>query len=296
MNDATLRIADKVASTFDFSVDKFPLSGPDAMKTPFYGLFRSDTMDVVGASSVTSRYVPHTADDVLALTEAAAEAFEGDINIDCHFREGHYVNVQPSQDHRRSVYGSADNVFPRVIIRAGYDGKAFNATMGYYRDLCLNLSMLHKVSGTSVSIRHTSSLRDKMNWLIYTFNTLRESWGSLADVIESLETREVVMTSFLDSIYGVPADDASQNTVTRHKNRTEKIFRRIMNERTRSGRPQIAKDFRVSAWEAMNAIQGYVQHDASRKGSPSSFARIIMAANDKAVIAAQDAAMATLVA
>ena len=60
-------VSTKVSEAFNFTVDKFPLSGPDGMRTPWYALFRSDTESVVGNGSVTSRYVPHQTDDVLAL-------------------------------------------------------------------------------------------------------------------------------------------------------------------------------------------------------------------------------------
>ena len=40
--------ADQVRSAFDFTVDKFPLSGPDGMRTPWYAMFRSDSNEVVG--------------------------------------------------------------------------------------------------------------------------------------------------------------------------------------------------------------------------------------------------------
>ena len=62
-----------VADKFSFSVDKFPLYGPDNMATPHFGLFKSDTMECVG-KTVSARYVPHTTEDILAITEAAAEA------------------------------------------------------------------------------------------------------------------------------------------------------------------------------------------------------------------------------
>ena len=40
----------------------------------------------------------------------------------------------------------------------------------------------------------------------------------------------------------------------------------------------------VSAWEAFNAVQGYVQHDAQAKsGFKGEFDRILRAANDQAV-------------
>ena len=285
-------VATKVSEAFDFTVDKFPLSGPDGMHTPWYALFRSDTDSVVGNGSVTSRYVPHQTDDVLALVESAAEAFDGEIDAQCYFTNGHYVSIQPTQHDRLSVFGQNDNVWPRVIINAGYDGKAFRATMGYYRDACRNLAMMTKVSGTTVSIRHTSGLRCKMDDLIATFSVLKDSWATLSDVIQNLESREVQMAEFLNAIYPEPATDATSRAATVHRIRTEAIFKRLQNARFRTGRPQMTDKITVSACEALNAIQGYVQHDAQAKtGFKSDFARILRASRDANVRKAESLAL-----
>jgi hypothetical protein len=276
-NDA----AGKIREAFDFTVDKFPLSGPDGMRTPWYAMFRSDTEEVVGKGSVTSRYVPHQTEDVVALCDAAAEAFDGDIDVSCHFRDGHYVSIQPTKHERLSVYGQSDNIWPRVIVNAGYDGRAFAATMGYYRDACRNLAMMRQVSGTTVSIRHTSGLRGYMDELISTFNTLKDSWSGLTDVIMHLQSSEVQMVDFLNEIYPQPETDASKRGITVHKDRTEAIFKRLQSERFRTGRPSMDNTFKVSAWEAFNAVQGYVQHDAqSKTGFKSDFDRILRASRD----------------
>ena len=294
MTSVSVSAVDSVKSKFDFSVDKFPLAGPDGLKTPLYGLFRSDTMEFVG-KPCSKHYVAHQSDDVMALVESAGEAFEGVGDVQCHFRDGHYVSIAPSRDQRRAIYGTADNIFPRFIVNAGYDGRAFTAIMGFYRDACSNLAMMRQVSGTSVSIRHGSGLREKMDDLIQTFSVLRESWATLGDVIAELQSREVRMTDFLDQVYGQPDPD-SKRGVTIHKNRTEAIFRRLSRERFTTGRGAMDSQFNVSAWEAYNAVQGYVQHDASRKGSPSDFARVIAASNDAAVKKAEGLALATLTA
>ena len=294
MTSVSVSAVDSVKSKFDFSVDKFPLAGPDGLKTPLYGLFRSDTMEFVG-KPCSKHYVAHQSDDVMALVESAGEAFEGVGDVQCHFRDGHYVSIAPSRDQRRAIYGSADNIFPRFIVNAGYDGRAFSAIMGFYRDACSNLAMMRQVSGTSVSIRHGSGLREKMDDLIQTFSVLRESWATLGDVIAELQSREVRMTDFLDQVYGQPDPD-SKRGVTIHKNRTEAIFRRLSRERFTTGRGSMDSQFNVSAWEAYNAVQGFVQHDASRKGSPSDFARVIAASNDAAVKKAEGLALATLTA
>jgi hypothetical protein len=281
MNITSAQVSDKVRKAFDFSVDKFPLNGPDGMNTPWYALFRSDNSKVVGSGSVTSRYVPHQTDDVLALVDAASEAFGGEIDCQCHFRNGHYVTIQPTRGDRFKVYGEKDNVWPRIILNAGYDKTSFSATMGYYRDLCDNLAMMKQVSGTTVAIRHTSGLRSHMDSLISTFNALKNSWTGLTDVILELQNRETNMVDFLNQIYPQPDADASKRAVTVHKDRTEKILRRIMSERFASGRPSMGQDMKVSLWEAWNSIQGFVQHDAqSKTGFKSDYDKILRASKD----------------
>ena len=292
MSSVSNSVSDQIRSTFNFTVDKFPLSGPDGMSTPLYGLFRSDTSTLVGSKSVTARYVPHTTDDVVALSEAADTAFDGDIDIRCHFRNGHYVDVKPNRADRLAVYGTQDNIWPRVMIRAGYDGESFKASLGYFRDACQNLAMMSMVSGTSVSIRHTSGLRGRMDELIATFNTLKEGWSNLTDVVQDMQSREVVLSDFLNELYPQP-EQTEGRAVTVHRNRTESIVRRVMRERLTTNRPAMGQDFRISAWEAYNAVQGFVQHDAqARKGFTGEFDRIIRAANDQTVRKAERLALA----
>jgi len=290
MNTNIENMIDTGRAAFNFEVVKMPLSGSDNMYTPWYGLFRDDTCEYIGSGSVTERYHPHTSDDVVALVEAASNIFEDAVELKCHFRDGHYVSVAPTNDYRKSVYGTEDNVFPRVMISAGLDGRAFQATMGYHRDLCDNLAMLTTVSGTSVSIRHTRSLRSKMNDLIATFGKLNDGWTNLTNVIDEMESREVVLSDFMTAIYGEPEED-SQRSETIHRNRTEAIVRRVMRERWQSGRPAI-QDFKVSAWEAYNAIQGYSQHEASRRGGASGFDRVLLASRDQHVQKAERLALA----
>ena len=132
-----------------------------------------------------------------------------------------------------------------------------------------------------------------MDDLIQTFAVLKQSWSTLSDVIAELENRKVSMIDFLDQVYGQPAEDSKRGK-TIHKNRTEAIFRRLSRERFSTGRRVMDTSYNVSAWEAYNAVQGYVQHDASRKGSPSEFARVIGASKDTAVKKAETLALATL--
>ena len=285
-------VQEKVVNAFNFQIEKFPLSGPDNLKTPFYGLFRSDNLKTVG-NAVSKRYVPHQTDDVLAITEAASKAFGDGIDVKCHFRDGHFVEIAPSSSHRRTIFGTEDNVFPRCIVNAGYDGRAFKASLGFYRDLCSNLHIPKAVGfASSVRLRHTSGLRKFMNGMIEDFKLLGDSWDSMVEQLESMQNREVRIVDFLNEIYPQPEDD-SKRGLTIHKNRTEAILRRLMRERQASGRPELDQSGSVSAWEAFNAVQGYVQHEATRKsGFNNDMDRIILASRDQAVVAAERLALA----
>jgi hypothetical protein len=106
-----------------------------------------------------------------------------------------------------------------------------------------------------------------------------------------MESRDVILTDFLKGVYGEPDSD-SKRAVTVHKNRTEAIVRRLLGEQVRSGRSQMGGDFKVSAWEAFNAVQGYVQHETSRKnGFKGEMDRLILANQDAAVHRAEALAL-----
>ena len=288
-------ISAQVAAKFGFSVDKFPLSGPDGMKTPFYGLFRSDTAEVVHDKSVSFNYTPHTTDDVVTLVECAEEIF-GDCSPRCHFRKGHYVELAPSRDQRLAVYGTRDNVFPRMLISAGYNGDSFRVTLGYYRDLCRNLAMMSSVSGTSVSIRHDTNLRTKMDELVQQMQGLRDGWSNLQDTIVRMESAQVSLSSFMERMYGEPPTQEG-SARTRHENRTASIVRRVIRERNLSGRPAFdGVNDNVSWWEAYNAVQGYSQHDQSRRGTVTAFDRELLANNSQEVKRAERMAITALAA
>ena len=298
-------VSASVRSAFNFDVDKFPLYGPDNMPTDQYGLFRSDTGYIEGVKSISSRYVPHSTDDVCALVEAASTMFDGEVECKTHWNKGHYVSVAPTRDRRRAIFGTNDNIFPRVIIRGGFDGKGFHGSMGYWRDACDNLAMMRKVSGCVVSIRHTSGLRDRMTELVETFSQLEEGWENMTVAAQAMQQRDVNLSEFVREVYEdrVPTaeelilhEQKKQRAVTTFENMMEAIMDRVVSERETTGRKafQVGEKKIVSAWEAFNAVQGYVQHDAqAKKGFKSDFARILRASSDRYVLAAETLALAS---
>lgn len=285
-------LADRIRAAFPFTVDRYPLSGPDGLRTSWYGLFRSDTGAAVGPGSITARYEPHTLDDVAALADAASAAFGGAADVKCHFSDGHYVVVQPSREDRLAVFGT-DTYWPRMVISAPYGGGgSFRASLALYRDACRNLAILRRVAGTTVAIRHTEGLRDRMADLLETFGTLRARWGSVADTVAAMEARRVDLPAFLDAVYGEPGD--SPRARATHRRRTAAIVSRVIRERAATGRPPLEMAGRsawVSAWEAYNSVQGWTQHDARRHGHPSPLERALDALTSADVHRAEELAL-----
>lgn len=289
---ATPAIADRIRAAFPFTVDRYPLAGPDGLRTPWYGLFRSDTGAPVGPGSVTARYEPHTLEDVTALADAASAAFGGAADVKCHFADGHYVVVQPSREERLAVFGT-DTVWPRFVVSAPYGGGgSFRASLGLYRDACRNLAILRRVSGTSATIRHTHGLRERMADLVEMFSTLRGRWDSVAATIHAMESRRVDLPAFLDAVYGAPGDAPRARAL--HRRRTAAIVSRVIRERAATGRPALEMAGRsayVTGWEAYNAVQGYTQHDARRHGRPSPLERALDALASADVARAEELAL-----
>lgn len=284
-------VADSVRRSFAFSVDKFPLSGPDGMRTPFYGLFRSDNSQAVGPA-VHAGYEPHTVEDVAALAEAAVIALDNfgmDAKVTCCFTgHSHNVIVRPSDEYRRSIFGTADNIFPRFIIDAGY-GTCFRATLGMYRDVCKNLAIARDVRETNVAIRHTNALRDKIDDLVTMFRGLDGKFDAVFSIAAKLEEKETDLASFIASVYPMP-ENATDRTRKIVEHRAEAIVRRIIREREATGRNSRSLES-GTLWEAVNAITGYVQHDKKRHGAPTIHQRALMGIEDTDTTRAWDLAM-----
>lgn len=287
---AETAIADQIRAAFPFSVDKLPLAGPDNMRTPHYGLFRDDTSECVGVACKRT-YVPHTVDDVAALAEAAAAAFDDNASVNCLWHgDGHHVTVAPSVEYRREVFGQ-DVIWPRLIVSASYDGCAFSAHLGFYRDACRNMAMLQSVGRrVSTRIRHTHHLRERLAELRDAFSHLAAGWDGVVQTAQRLNRAEIDLAAFIRTVYPEP-DGASRRTRGSYDRRVRRIVTRIMRERMTLGRP--ADNIgRATAWEAFNGVQGYVQHDMSRHGRPGEFARALLALDDAAVGRAAEHALA----
>lgn len=286
-----MNIGSTIHQAFPFTVAKASLVGPDNHKTPHYGLFRSDNWECVGRA-VSKTYHPHTTEDVVTLAEAAAQAFQSDIAISTYWHQGHHLTIAPSKEYRRTIFGTGDAIWPRLVISARYDGKCFVASLGMFRDICSNLAIV-KAHGieVSASIRHCKGLRDHLEEIRYEFSQLVNKWEGVHQTAQDMERRVLDVKTFIKSIYTLP-QNATPRIEQAYSDRASAILSRILRERAQL-RGSMGNITRATAWELFNGVQGYVQHDLRRKGKPSEIARAMSALNDKNVAKALELALAS---
>ena len=286
MNAMSSSISDRILNFYpDVRVDK--LYGPDMQETPHYGLCRLDTGRYFGPA-VKKGFCPHTKQDVDAIFNAVEPIFGEVADVEMGWHDGHFMSLQPSKEYAIEATLN-DTVFPRVIVSAPY-GRVFTATLGMYRSVCTNLSIFRSMSEFTVKLRHTSSLRSKMADLIEDFHILAKGKDRLEATIKQMVNREVSLAAFLADMYPEPSEFASDRAKSMHRTRISKIIRRVQNERAKLG--QNGGDLQTcTGWEAYNAVQGYIQHDARRRGNPGTFDRAIKALSDPRVAQAQHLAL-----
>lgn len=272
--EKSVSVSDQVRAAFPFKVQKAPLLGMlngSLLATDDFGLFRSDTKDQVHSRPVKAVYTPHTVEQVITLCEVAESIFDH-CELRCHFNRGHYVRLTPSKDYRMSVYGTEDNVFPVLMIRAPYDLKSVESCLGFYRDACMNMARLQSVVSTSMRIPHLLNLDQRMDELVAMFTTLKESWEDLTAFIGKMQARQVHLVTYLREVFGPdPVEPGRQRD--NYVDREDAIIKRVSAEGMRTDRGLYSGV--VSIWQAFNGVQGYFQHDAPRMGKVGSFERIL---------------------
>jgi hypothetical protein len=144
-----------------------------------------------------------------------------------------------------------------------------------------------------------------MNELVDTFSQLEQGWENITVAAQAMQQRDVNLSEFVREVYAnkIPTaeelilhEQKKQRAVTTFEDRMEAIMDRVVDEREKTGRNafQVGEKKIVSAWEAFNAVQGYIQHDAqAKKGFKSDFARILRAASCPRVLAAENLALAS---
>lgn len=279
------KIAEVIAATIPV-IEKHRFRAPakfDGASVPHFGFFREDSGECLSFAS-REGYELTTHDDYIALASAAVDSMGEDGIVKALWTQKKSIAqatiiVEPKRESRLAGYdiGGGDYIWPRLIIEAPF-GSTFNVQGGFYRDACRNLS-IPKLAGASFnqSIRHTSSLRSRMDELI----EICKRANSFADMIASMQRLneiEIGVVDFLKELYPI-SETASENTQTRAKNRANAIYSRLHKEaiklRTANG-----DNGKASLWAMVQAVTGYIQWDKTRKNSASETDRAVMSLHD----------------
>lgn len=259
-----------ILEAYPFTVDKFPLAGPDGMKTDIYACFRSDNSKMVGNKSVKSRYVPHTTEHVADVCQAAAYAFGEDVKMTTNFRHGHIVNITPVKTEMLEL-NKREQLIPMMMLRASFDGRSFIMNLGLNNPLCTNLEIFESVKECQANIRHTSAIDFRMENLVKKLSALRESWVTIETFIEHMNGNSTHIDDFIAELF---KKTDSKKGESMYNKRRDAIKDRIRDE-------QIATGEQVSSyatnWRLYNGIQGYFQHDAIRREGTTEIERILSA-------------------
>ena len=239
----------------------------DFVRPRFHGLFLVDADGIpvaeVGDSSVSPKYVPHSREDIETLVEASRQAFQGDLMVDAVWNEGHTIVVKPTKETFLELY-SEERISPKLAIHAGFAGKPIQASLGFYNTICDNMAILRSVLTVSRTIKHTLSMRDRLDELVQEFQSIRASWKETQERIQRMNEIRVNTADILRAVFGDIPETGRGRTVA--ENRIEKIVTRLNNESMKVGN---SIGMETTGWRLFNALQGAFQHDFTRKQGDS---------------------------
>lgn len=292
--NATQQLTAAVNNAFPFEVEKYSLNGPTGSPSGHFGLFRSDNGECIG-NAVKEGYTPHTRDDVLAMGEAAVSVLTADEDIPLAISarwtgNGHALVIGPTHDFHMEA-AENDLIFPRFNLTAGYGSTMFRASGGLYRHACTNLMEMRPVGeNMSAHIRHTKALRAGMPEMITQFGRIAATWDAQVQQARDLESKAVEFRPFLLEV--MPLDtEATDRTKTAWENRFDSMIGRILEDRLI--RKVDPADPRIcTAWEAHNAVQGFVQHQQRRRGRHDRLDRALLSLESPLVERSLEAALA----
>lgn len=277
-------IRNTIFNAFPNEVIKMPLSGPDNLPSPHYGLCfeNASKREDWCSATVKKHYRPHTRNDLATICETVAKGIDlplDQVSISCAWKngQGHRVAVQPTTEYRKSICGT-DTIFPKFIVRANYGG-AFVASVGMYRDLCKNMQMLRKVEGTTVNLRHTSNFQENFDSTVKQWQHLAAKFDNIVEAAKHLNDVRVNIADFYGTLYP-ETEVQTQRTKNSQRKRMESMFSRLVDERLAANKPGATDAETATLWELVNSVTGYVQHDQRRHGNPSADARAFAAVDD----------------
>ena len=252
---------------FPKQILKKPLLGPNGEETGVFGLF-DEKGNFIGRSSVTDRYIPHQFSEHVRPIIKSVLGLPGFKNakLEANWKEGHYIRIRPDDDYRREVF-KGDSIWPQLDLWFGLGGLPARGRLPMKRDACDNLMMPRNSSEINFSIKHTKSLETRVAAIQDQFNAIVANWDAVVEHCKEMHAKRINLKDLLAEMFPAPQGDSKRAT-TNHNDKINAIWSRVMRESHKLNleSPSLATNPYTTGWMAYNAIQGYRQHTASRKG------------------------------
>jgi phage/plasmid-like protein (TIGR03299 family) len=220
-----------------------------------YGIFRNDSNVLL--STCGDRYTPIQNKDAFTFVNALVES-----DIGCHFvsagaiGKGETIWCIASIPAEISIKGTDDKMIPYLLFIEHRDKQASVVKYSYNRPVCQNTLNLSMFDGNKIfHLRHTSGVVDKMKRAKEVLSAVKGQCKSLEEKMNFLAQKKVnveTIGTVLKRLFPeIETSTASQNKardiLLRYENNDGNVF----------------PSERGTAFNLLNAITGYVDHDRS---------------------------------
>lgn len=255
---------------------KMPVSLPDNIKIQAYAKVRSNPVEVIDNTTVSSVYKGHEREHVTRMLLAGGEIFEQKPDLTLFWDKGQHA-IMTESGVGRTIFGK-DRIKANILMRARYDGCL--DIMGFLGRLICSNGMRMSVKDVHMKFKHTQMLEYRVEQFAARMHKLKVAIEESIEQAKHLQETKVRIDDLLNAVYPRKAN-ATEQTMKNEEDRVYKILKRLERESLELGVPVATPSQpETTAWLGHNAIQGYVQHDMTRHGA-TRLDRMVKALEDK---------------
>lgn len=249
-----------IENLLDRNGSELPIKGVFFQNSEEAKRFHSESRLVV-LHSKSENYFFQSLEDVVDQAITAYKAIRAmgaeEVSMRYSFHQGYHVSfsTELTREKRKIIFEN-DLTYPSYMLSFPY----YSTTKGQglvNRIICSNLFTTEKIAGFSFSVRHTKNMGEKMIDIEKGIGRIAQNWDSFVDQCNRMATKVIDPRTFYASLYGEKPSEG--RALTTWEKRFNAIDDRLSSESFKLGIP------RTNGWMLFNALQGYLQHDTTRK-------------------------------
>lgn len=179
------------------------------------------------------------------------------VEMSAHFHNGYHISfTQKIEYSQRRFMFENDIVIPWFNLSIPYNA-CFTGNGGGKRIVCSNLFTTKHVAKFHFSLRHTKNMGERLIGVEKGIQAIAGNWDAFIEHCNTLARKSVSLDAFYEHVYGEKPD--TKRGITVWNDRKAEIRARIDSEANKLGLSP------NNAWLVFNGLQGYLQHDTTRK-------------------------------